>query len=141
MGPRSTPRAAAGAAVARAAVIVIALATAACDGRPGPELRSADVAAPPPARVDACIPAADTAGAADRAAAGTAEGGGTADGAAPRGPTSWRVGPRDTLRGIAKRVYGDERFASEIARANPSCVGRDGALRAGTDLVLPWVVR
>lgn len=104
---------------------------AGCDAAPGAVVRTSDVPSGrtgPSARSE---PSGRTA-----ARAVSCEPTGTA---VPQ--TTWRVRRGDTAADVARRVYGDERFAAEIARANPGRVGRRGELTAGTDLVLPRDVR
>ena len=51
---------------------------------------------------------------------------------------TWRVREGDSLRRIAKRVYGDEALWKAIRDANPGKVGPDGAVRAGVELSIPF---
>lgn len=94
----------------------------ACDARPRQVLRTSDVA---PAAPGASQPASVTC---------------VADTPA-RGPSTWRVRRGDSLRSIARDVYGDERQWTEIARANPDRVTREGVVRAGVELTIPWEAR
>jgi len=48
------------------------------------------------------------------------------------------VRPGDSLRKIARELYGDERLWKAIRDANPSKVGRDGAINVGATLVVPF---
>lgn len=50
----------------------------------------------------------------------------------------WKVRDGDTLRGIARRVYGDEKLWKSIRDANPGRVTSEGAVRAGSELVIPF---
>ena len=51
---------------------------------------------------------------------------------------SWTVRPGDSLRRIARELYGDERLWKAIRDANPAKVGRDGAIVVGATLVVPF---
>ena len=50
----------------------------------------------------------------------------------------WKVRDGDTLRGIARRVYGDEKLWKSIRDANPGRVTEEGGVRAGAELVIPF---
>lgn len=50
----------------------------------------------------------------------------------------WTVRQGDSLRKIARELYGDERLWKAIRDANPSKVGRDGAIAVGATLVVPY---
>src|SRR5688572_19520758 len=52
-------------------------------------------------------------------------------------PHTWKVREGDSLRGIARRVYGDESLWKSIRDANAKRVGKDGAVKAGMVLVIP----
>ena len=55
--------------------------------------------------------------------------------AAPTGKTI-KVGPRDTLRSIAKREYGDEELWTKIFEANKWRIDGD-EVAVGQDLLIP----
>jgi nucleoid-associated protein YgaU len=57
---------------------------------------------------------------------------------APRPPKTWVVRPGDSLRKIARQVYGDENLWKAIRDANAGKVGRDGAIAVGATLVVPF---
>ena len=57
---------------------------------------------------------------------------------APRTTKFWIVRPGDSLRRIARRVYGDENLWKAIRDANPASVGRDGAIVVGATLEIPF---
>ena len=57
---------------------------------------------------------------------------------APRTPKTWLVRPGDSLRKIARQVYGDESLWKAIRDANVGKVGRDGAITVGSTLVVPF---
>jgi nucleoid-associated protein YgaU len=101
-----------------ALALVLAAPLAACGDRPGPVLRTGDVAPAPPAREVPC----------------------TDPPRSPGAPTVWRVRAGDTLAAIAKRCYGDSRLWTEIVRANPA-LGERRTLRIGETLVVPDDVR
>jgi nucleoid-associated protein YgaU len=55
-----------------------------------------------------------------------------------RAPRTWLVRDGDSLRRIARKVYGDENLWKAIADANPGKVGRDDSVRAGVVLTIPY---
>ena len=114
--PRSAP-----VVPAAVALAVAAACFGGCDGRPGPVLRTSDVAPAPRAVAVTCLV--------------------PAPGDDPNAPRVWKVRRGDTLRSIAKRAYGDERFWTEVAAANPRAVDRSGRVREGAELTLPASVR
>jgi nucleoid-associated protein YgaU len=85
---------------------------AACDARPASRLVCADVV--PEATVDCVV----------REARSTKR--------------TWIARDGDSLRRIARRVYGDERLWKSIRDANPGRVAADGGVAAGAVLVIPF---
>jgi nucleoid-associated protein YgaU len=123
-GPAAAPVEAPGApGVVLVATLAALFAAPSCGDRAGPVWTSSDVAGPLPARAGTCV---------------APEHGAT--GARPAQRTHV-VRAGESLRSIAAREYGDERFWTEIARANPTAVGRGDTLRLGAVLVLPADVR
>lgn len=59
------------------------------------------------------------------------------DGRDPRAPSTWTVRDGDSLRRIARKVYGDEKLWKAIRDANPGKIGRDGVIVPGTELLVP----
>jgi nucleoid-associated protein YgaU len=53
-------------------------------------------------------------------------------------PRTWTVKKGESLRRIAQRVYGDENLWKALRDANPGRVGKDGDVRAGVELVVPY---
>jgi nucleoid-associated protein YgaU len=101
-------------------ILVALAAVGACDDGRGPARTSSDVTGPPPVRPAVCV---------------------VPDDARPDAPRTHVVRAGETLRTIALLEYGDERFWTEIARANPASFVRGGAFRVGTILTLPANVR
>jgi nucleoid-associated protein YgaU len=52
-------------------------------------------------------------------------------------PAIWKVREGDSLRRIARRVYGNESLWKAIRDANPAAVAADGTIRVGAELVIP----
>lgn len=96
----------------RAALLIVVLSAASCGDGGGARLVSADVGGP---TSESCV-APDT-------AAGRV--------------TTWKVREGDSLRRIARRVYGDEDLWKAIRDANPDKVGRDDSIRVGAVLTIP----
>lgn len=94
-------------------LLVLGLGAAACgDAGPG-RLVSADT---PPMDAESCVvPEAKT----------------------KRAPKTWLVREGDSLRRIARKVYGDEKLWKAIADANPGKVGRDDSVQVGVELTIP----
>jgi nucleoid-associated protein YgaU len=57
---------------------------------------------------------------------------------APPTQKTWLVRPGDSLRRIARQVYGDENLWKAIRDANAGKVGRDGAIAVGVVLSVPF---
>ena len=57
---------------------------------------------------------------------------------AAHAPKTWVVRPGDSLRKIARQIYGDENLWKAIRDSNVGKVGRDGAIAVGATLVLPF---
>lgn len=57
---------------------------------------------------------------------------------APKTAKTWLVREGDSLRRIARKVYGDEKLWKAIRDANPGKVGRDGTVAAGIELAIPF---
>ncbi|MCE9638172.1 MAG: hypothetical protein K8T90_20915 [Planctomycetes bacterium] len=107
--------------VCAALAAVVPGVVAACDGRPDRVMTMSDVAPAPRAGETSCLV--------------------PAPGADPSAPRTWKVRRGDSLRSVAKRAYGDDRFWVEIAAANPRAVDAAGRLREGAELTLPATVR
>jgi len=60
------------------------------------------------------------------------------DASAPGTQRTWLVRPGDSLRKIARQVYGDETLWKAIRDANAGKVGRDGTIAVGATLVVPF---
>jgi nucleoid-associated protein YgaU len=97
-------------------LLLIAAAAGACGNADSGRLVSADVA---PSRPEGCV-APDA-----RPAKGTKR-------------ATWLVREGDSLRRIAKKVYGDENQWKAIRDANPSRVAANGAVAPGAELVIPF---
>ena len=54
-----------------------------------------------------------------------------------RATGTWTVRQGDSLRRIARKVYGDENLWKAIRDANPGKIGREGVILPGTELVVP----
>ncbi len=96
----------------RATLLILVLATASCGEGGDARLLSADVGGPSD---ESCV--------APDAATGRA--------------TSWKVREGDSLRRIARRVYGNENLWKAIRDANPDKVGANDSISAGVVLVIP----
>lgn len=95
-------------------VLIVALASAACGDASSKRLVSADVTTSPG---DGCV----------------------VDEARPaKAPRTWMVREGDSLRRIAKKVYGDENLWKALRDANPGKVGEGDVITPGTDLVIPF---
>ena len=51
---------------------------------------------------------------------------------------TWLVREGDSLRTIARKVYGNESLWTAIRDANRAQLGRDDAIRAGAELTIPF---
>ncbi len=105
-------------ALALGAVMVAAAASSGCGPRDGPALVSRDVVSRDvvPGAASARIACAER---------GVAR------------PRTWVVRSGDSLRLVARKVYGDERLWEAIREANRARLGPGEVLRVGTELVLP----
>lgn len=95
-------------------VLIVALASAACGDSSSDRLTSADVTNAPG---DGCV---------------------VPDERPKKSPRNWTVREGDSLRRIARKVYGDENLWKALRDANPGKVGKGDVITPGTDLVVPF---
>jgi nucleoid-associated protein YgaU len=57
---------------------------------------------------------------------------------AGKAPRTWLVRDGDSLRRIARKVYGDEKLWKAIRAANVGKIARDGSVAPGTSLTIPF---